>query len=234
MKYKIQLFIILFISALSLCAQVRKVQNLPYADQKMFHFGFNLGLNLQDMPLTNTGLKQPDGEVWYASQPSYSLGFNVGLIADYYLSQYFNLRFNPTIYFGERSFKFYEENSQAEFKKSMKANHLIIPLHLKISGSRTDNYRPYLITGAYFSTPIGSKKNEIFRYNSLDCGLEFGVGISLYTKYFKLSPELRFSFGLRNIINYDRDDLIDNDLLKYSQSVNKGKNRLVSLIFNFE
>ena len=234
MKAKILLIAILILKITSLYSQNRKIQNIPYADQKIIHFGFNIGMNMQDMPLTNTGFKQTDGEVWYASQPSYSVGFNVGLIADYYLSQYFNLRFSPIIFFGDRSFKFYEENSDEIFSKSMKANHLLFPLHLKINGTRTNNYRPYLLIGAYCSTPIGNKKNEIFRYNSLDYGIDFGVGISLYTKYFKLSPELRFSFGLKNIINTDRSDLLDNDLLKYSQTVNNGKNRIVSLIFNFE
>lgn len=38
---------------------------------------------------------------------------------------------------------------------------------------RTDNYRPYLLAGFYVSTPIGSKKNDIFRYNSLDYGFDF-------------------------------------------------------------
>lgn len=136
MKAKLFLLGFIIINVTILSAQNRKVQNIPYADQKLFHFGFNIGMNAQDMPLTNTGFKQANGEVWYASQPNYSLGFNVGLIADYYLSQYFNLRFNPTIYFGERNFAFYEENSQEEFKKSMKANHLLLPIHLKINGSK--------------------------------------------------------------------------------------------------
>lgn len=224
-------FCLVSINAIS---QVRKVQNLPYADQKLYHFGFNIGMNIQDMPLTNTGVKQANGEVWFANIPSYSIGFNVGLIADYYLSEHFNLRFNPTIYFGEKSIVFVEENTEAQFKKSLKANYMLFPLQIKINGSRTDNYRPYLLAGAYSSISIGNKKNDVLKFNSIDYGLEFGVGITLYLQYFRLSPELRFSFGLRNIINKDRSDLSNTDLLKYSDAVNSGKNRFVSLIFNFE
>lgn len=236
-KYKlgnILVGILLFIGITPAFSQLKKVQNLPYSDQKLYHFGFNLGMHIQDMPLINSGVKQANGEIWYANIPAYSPGFNVGLIADYYLSQYFNLRTNPTIYFGEKKVVFKDELTEHRYESSFKANYLIIPIHLKINGSRTSNYRPYLLAGAYTSISIANKKNDALRFNTIDYGVEFGVGINLYLQYFKLCPELRFSFGLKDIINKDRTDLIDPELLKYSQAVSSGKNRMVSLIFNFE
>lgn len=215
-------------------SQYKKAQNLPYADQKNYHFGFSLGMHIQDMPLVNTGFTQDNGEIWYATIPTYSPGFNIGLIADYYLSQYFNLRTNPSIYFGEKKAVFKDEKTEHRFEHAFKSNYLIIPIHLKINGSRTNNYRPYLLAGAYTSISVANKKNEALRFNTFDYGLEFGVGFNIYLQYFKLSPELRFSFGLKDIINKNRKDLSDPELLKYSQAVSSGKNRIVSLIFNFE
>lgn len=224
----------LFISTYS-HAQYIQEANLPYADQKMYHFGFNLGMHTQSMPIINTGFQQTNGEVWFAGIPSYSLGFNIGIIADLYLNEHFNLRTNPTVYFGEKSIVFKEEsNKQEDYKKVFKANYLTLPIHVKFSGTRTKNFRPYLIAGPYASFAIANKKNEAIRFRNYDIGLDFGIGCNLYLPYFKLSPELRFSLGLINIVNTKRSDLANPELVKYSDAISSGKNRMISLIFNFE
>ena len=51
--------------------------------------------------LTNTGVTT-DGETWFAEIPTYSPGFSVGVIGDMYLNPYFNLRFIPTVRFGDQ------------------------------------------------------------------------------------------------------------------------------------
>lgn len=216
-------------------SQYRKAQNLPYADQKIYHFGFNLGLHTQDMPIVNSGKVQPSGDAWFAEIPSYSVGFSIGMIVDRYLSQYFNLRTNPAVHFGEKKFVFVEQSSLERHEKTLKSNYLTIPLHLKFSAPRTNNFRPYLIAGPYFAVNIGgSNKNEELRFTSTDYGLEFGLGCNFYLPYFKISPELKFSLGLADVINRDRKDLADPELFKYSDAVSSGKNRMISLILNFE
>lgn len=215
-------------------AQYRKAQNLPFADQKLYHFGFNLGIHTQDMPIINSGIVQSDGEVWFAEIPSYSVGFSIGLIADRYLSQYFNLRTNPSVHFGEKKFVFIEQSTNLRHEKVLKGNYLSIPLHLKFNAPRSNNFRPYLLAGPYFAFDIGSSKNEELRFKSIDYGLEFGLGCNFYLPFFKISPEIKFSLGLAEVINKNRKDLSDPQLLKYSDAVSSGKNRMISLILNFE
>ncbi len=233
-KRYIILSCLLTLYALNAHAQYRKPQNQPYADQKLYHFGFNIGMHVQDMPLVNTGFKQENGEVWFSEIPSYAIGFSIGLLADRYLSQYFNLRANPTVHFGEKNFVFREQASGEEYEKTLKGSYLTLPIHLKFSAPRTKNFRPYLLAGPYFAMDIGKTKNEVLRFNSTDYGLEFGIGCNFYLQHFKVCPELRFSLGLANIINTDRSDLSDPLLKKYSDAVSEGKNRMISLIINFE
>lgn len=221
-------------SWVSLSAQYRKSENLPYADQKLYHFGFNLGLHTQDMPIVNSGFKQEDGEVWFADIPSYSFGFSIGLIADRYLNEYFNLRINPTVHFGEKRFVFREQATGEEYEKAFKGNYMTVPLHVKFSAPRTKNYRPYLIAGPYVAFDIGATKNEALRFNGTDYGLEFGIGCNFYLQYFKVCPEIKFSLGLADMINTNRSDLTEPTLLKYSNAVSGGKNRMISLVINFE
>lgn len=227
-------FIILLIISSGVFAQYRKAQNLPFADQKLYHLGFNLGIHAQNMPITHTGFVQDNGDSWFAEIPSYSVGFSIGVIGDRYLSQYFNIRINPSVHFGEKRFVFREQSSGETYEQAFKSNYFTIPLHLKFSGTRVKNFRPYLMAGPYFSVNIGNEKNKALRFNSTDYGLEFALGCNFYLPYFKLCPEIKFTLGLADIINTDRSDLSDPELLKYSNAISSGKHRMISLVFNFE
>lgn len=215
-------------------AQTRKPQNLPFADQKMYHLGFMVGFQAQDLIISHSGYVGDNGEAWFTEIPSYSVGFSVGMIADRYLNQYFNIRTTPSLHFGERRFVFKEQTSGKEYESALRSNYLTLPLYLKFSADRTGNFRPYLLAGVYTALNIGQKKNDILRFKSMDYGLEFGVGCNLYLPLFKLCPELKFSFGLADVVNKDRSDLSDKDLIKYTQAISSGKTRMISLVFNFE
>ncbi len=215
-------------------AQTRKPQNLPFADQKMYHLGFMVGFQAQDLIISHSGYVGDNSEAWFTEIPSYSVGFSVGMIADRYLNQYFNLRTTPSLHFGERRFVFKEQTSGKEYESALRSNYLTLPLYLKFSADRTGNFRPYLLAGVYTALNIGQKKNDILRFKSMDYGLEFGVGCNLYLPLFKLCPELKFSFGLTDVVNKDRSDLSDKDLIKYTQAISSGKTRMISLVFNFE
>lgn len=215
-------------------AQYKKPINQPFADQKLYHLGFAVGINAQDLILSHTGFVGENNEAWFAEIPSYSVGFSVGIIGDRYLNEYLNLRLAPTLHFGERRFTFKEQNSKEEYSVNMRSNYMTIPLLLKISAPRDRNYRPYLLAGGYAAVDISRKKGQALFFSSVDYGLELGIGCNFYFPLFKLCPELKFSLGLKDLVEHDRSDLSDRDLLKYTQAISSGKSRMISLIFNFE
>lgn len=231
-----KLYILLFLLFLSsgLYSQVRKAANLPFADQKLYHLGFMVGFQTQDMIISHSGNTGPNGEVWFTEIPSYSVGFSVGIIGDRYLNEYMNLRLSPSLHFGERRFIFKEQTSAEEVESSLRSNYLTVPIHLKFSAPRMKNTRPYLLAGGYAAFNIGQKKDDILRFKAMDYGLEFGVGCNIYLPLFKLCPELKFSFGLVDVVNKNRSDLTDKDMLKYTEAISSGKTRMISLVFNFE
>ncbi len=235
---------IFFLPVAAATAQKEKVKNQPYADLKWFHLGFHVGLHAQDLILTNTGVAT-DGETWYAEIPSYSPGFSVGVIGDMYLNPYFNLRFTPTIHFGDKKFVFRrpemegvegtDENPVVSmYSTSVRSNYLTFPLDVKYSAFRVNNYRPYLIGGIYGAFDLGRKKGNPILLKGTDFGVEFGIGCDIYLPFFKLCPELKFSFGLVDLLEKDRGDLTDPDLIKYPNSLSKATSRMVTLTFNFE
>ncbi|MDR0823980.1 MAG: PorT family protein [Prevotella sp.] len=215
-------------------AQARKALNQPFADQKMYHLGFMVGLHTQDLIFSHTGYAGNNGETWFAEIPSYSIGFSVGIIGDRYLNQYMNLRLAPSLHFGERGFVFKEQTSGEEYESALRSNYLSIPIYVKFSADRMGDFRPYFLAGGYAAYSIGPKKDDILRFKTMDYGLEFGVGCNIYLPLFKLCPELKFSFGLADVVNKDRSDLTDKDMLKYTQAISSGKTRMISLVFNFE
>lgn len=233
MKHTHLLLIALLSFSASAFGQREVVKNQPYVDLKWAHLGFFVGIHSQDMLLTNNGVSS-GGETWYAEIPSYSPGFSVGVIGDLHLNHYFNLRLSPSIHFGDKTFLFKEEKTQEEYSTNVRSNYLTIPLDIKYSALRLNNYRPYLIGGVYGAMDLGRKKGNTMLLKGFDYGVEFGIGCDIYLPYFKLCPELKFCFGLADLLEKDRSDLTDKQLQKYQGSLSKATSRMVVLTFNFE
>lgn len=226
--------ILLLAVAAGTTAQKRKVENLPFIDQRRLHFGFSVGTHLQDMSFTHSGFVTESGESWYMEIPSFSPGFNVGLVGDLYLWNYFNLRFTPTLYFGNKTIELRESNSDKRIHQDIKSNYLSLPVSIRYSAKRMNNYRPYLIAGVSPTLDISKKKNEMLQLKSFDTYLEIGLGCDIYLPFFKLIPELKFCIGLADILAHKRNDLRDPLDIKYTQSVKHAYSRLVVLSFYFE
>lgn len=220
-------------TAFAAVAQTERVKNQPYADMKLYHLGFHIGLHTQDLMLTNTGITS-NGQTLFAEIPSYNPGFCVGVIGDMYLNPHFNLRFTPTLYFGDKSFVFRTRETGEEFKTNVRSNYMAFPLELKYSALRLNNYRPYLTGGVYGALDLGRKKGNPVLLKGRDFGLTLGIGCDLYLPYFKLSPELKFYFGLSNLLETDRSDLPDQNMKIYTDALSKATGRMIILTFNFE
>jgi hypothetical protein len=221
----------------SLFAQRQKIKNQPYGDYKLYHFGIAVGMNFQDLLLTNAAAPDPlgSGETWFATLPDYSPGFSVGLIADLYLNPMMNLRLTPMLHFGDKNFEFVEQDGKVEpFRTTIRSNYLTIPLDIKFHAARVNNYRPYLLAGVYGAIDLGRKTDEPVYFRPFDYGLTIGLGCDFYLPIIKVIPELRFSFGLVDIVDHERKDLTTQAYRKYSDAIAKGVTRMISLTFNFE
>ena len=228
-------YLLLFILfSFSTFAQKRKVQNRPYVDHALYHLGFHVGLHTQDLLLTNNGIAAPNGEIWFAEIPNYTPGFSVGVIGDLFLNPYMNLRISPTIHFGDKTVYFREPTLEAEKRVNIRSNYLSIPLDVKISSMRLNNYRPYITGGAYGAIDLGQRTGYPLRLKPVDYGIEFGLGCVIYMPFFRLAPELKFKFGLPDILEKNRDDLLNEDDRIYTNALSKATTRMIVLTFNFE
>ena len=209
--------------------------NRPYADLKKLHFGFSVGLHFQDLSLSNNGFVTADGETWYAEVPGHSPGFCVNVLADLRLSQYFNLRLSPGMYFGNKRVTYLETTNGVEETQNIRSNYVVVPLDLKYSALRYRNLRPYLVGGVMGVFDVAKKRSEQIRLTSADLMLTIGFGCDFYLPFFKLCPEIKFCFGLRDLLDHVRDDLSDDPaMMKYTQSLDRAASRMVVVTFYFE
>lgn len=227
--------LVLLLLVLSLTAQERKVQNRPYIDMRKFHYGFLLGLHMQDLELENNGYIDPEtGEQWYSEIDNFSPGFTVGVLGELRLNTHFSLRLSPTIHFGQKHAVYHEQLSGDETTQVFKSTYISVPLDVKFAAPRYNNFRPYLVAGLNPMVNLTSRKHDALRLKPFDFYLELGMGCDIYLPFFKLNPELKFCFGLLDIIHKDRSDLIDGTLVKHTRGVNQGHSNMIVLTFNFE
>ena len=209
--------------------------NRPYADLKPIHFGFSVGFHMQDLNISNNGFITPEGESWFTEVPAYSPGFCVNVLADMRISNHINLRCSPGMYFGNKKVHFRNSITGDENTQNIKSNYVVVPIDIKYSATRYKNIRPYVVGGIMGIRAVSKKRPEQLKLRDTDAMLTIGLGCDFYLPYFKLCPELKFCFGLRNLLNTERPDLQDNpDMMKYTQSVSQIKSNMIVLTFYFE
>lgn len=228
------LYILLLLLPLCAVAQERKVQNKPYIDYRRLHYGFFVGMHLQDMEFANNGFVTENGEVWYADIANYNPGFSVGVLADLRLNTYLSLRAIPTMHFGQNSVIFREQNSGDISKQSFKTTYIALPIHVKYAAERFNNYRPYITAGVSPMFNLTVKKQQQLLLKTFDFMIEIGFGCDFYLPFFKLIPELKFAFSPLNVLNKKRDDLLDANYLKFTHSVDKVVSKMIILSLYFE
>ena len=248
MKKNCIITILLLFLALTSQAQTRKIQHKPYIDLRPMHFGILVGLNLQDIELENVGpqtITLEDGttheETIVCDDDRWNAGFSVGVLADLRLSQHLNLRFSPTMHFGAKHLLFRsltetnQEGRPIEASQDMKNTYISLPIDLKFSAERWNNSRPYITAGINPTLNLTSKNQEYIQLKQTDLFLEVGLGCDLYLPFFKLIPELKFCYSLRDAIDHDHaNELQDVNLRKYTNAVSRGCSKMIVLTFYFE
>lgn len=212
-----------------------KLENRPYADNRKWHLGFSVGMNTLDMRFTHNGFITDDGEEWRAEQVNYQPGFSVSGLLDIRLNKYFSVRFSPGMMFGSRDIRFLEMNSGYEERQVVKSSYVTLPFDLKFASQRVRNARPYIVGGVMPAFDVTKKGNDILKLTTTDCYLSIGFGCDFYLPYFKFIPELKFCFGLMDIITHERPELADDPTrYKFTQSLSKATSKMICLTFYFE
>ncbi len=226
----------------------QQAQNRPYVDDKIIHFGFQLGLNFASFGVTDSELPIADPltgetEIYHARVSSILPGFHVGFITDVRLARYLNLRFCPGMQFTSRTLSYKSESGKPVVGTPGKtgpnidvlAMPVYLPLYLKFSAEREGNFRPYVIAGGGASFNVSRDRDKPVLLNVTDYFCEVGFGVDLYFRWFKFCPEITYRIGFANQLSPSagRMELSPQDAF-YTDAISRLTNHCVCLTFNFE
>lgn len=238
---KVTFFIIIyFFFAVTVNGQEKKPRNLTAFDYKKLHWGFTVGVNSMDYSLVRNPAAA--GFLYTDVQGFQPAGFQVNIVSDLRLSDFWTLRFLPGINLGSRHFYYFDPDSfQQIYDMTIGSSFLDFPLVFKYRSERVNNYRPYVIGGLSYRYDMSARDDYPGPGDNRDGDdrilvkkgniyLEVGFGIDNYLQYFKFAPELKLAIGLRNMMN---DTPFPNEEY-YANSISSLRSFLIMLNFHFE
>jgi hypothetical protein len=174
--------------------------NIDNIDKKPLTWGYFLGFNQYDFKFEyNEDLKD--------ILVDNSFGFHLGLIGDMRINDYFNLRLEPGVFFSTRNMRYDEsyfegqDFNDSDLLREVKSTYVHIPLLIKASTKRINNFKPFIVGGLSTSINLSSNENNPdvdTRLRTNNYHYEVGLGIDLYLYYFKFSPSIRGVFTINN------------------------------------
>ena len=82
---------------------------------------------------------------------------------------------------------------------------------------------------------LTSKKHARLSTKPFDTMLEVGIGCDFYLPFFKLIPELKFCYSLKDALDHGHaDELKDENMRAYTNAVTSGHSNMIVLTFYFE
>ena len=232
-----QIIISIFISlaCLTVSAQRDIPDNLPKFDYKRLHFGFQLGLSSNGFALDHD-LTQSDSLIRLetGTQP----GLIIHVVSELHFGPYFGLRFTPGIAFAARdlSYQYYSTGVSSPIVKTVESTFIETPIFLKYRSKRFNNFAQYVMVGFNYGFDLASQQftdnnvdesgERLVKLKQSNYSAEVGVGFDFFLEYFKFSPELKFSYGLNNIIVKEPT--------KFALPINDLRSRIFVLALNFE
>lgn len=211
-----KLFFVVFTLILFQCSYAQlfskeRIKNIENFDKDRLSWGYFLGFNSYDF---NFDYKENLKDI----QVEKTAGFNVGLIGNLRINDYLDLRLEPGLFITKR-FLYYNPSyfnginyNEADLKREVRSTYIHVPLLLKVSTKRVNNFKPFIVGG--FSTAINLSSNEEnpndnsnneFRVKKNNLFYEIGFGIDFYLYWFKFTPSIRGVFSLNDELIRDED-----------------------------
>ncbi len=226
------LFLALLLSTVH--AQFSSGGNYNFLDfnRKPYYFGITLGLNSSSF----TPFRSKDFIFNDSIRIVESLrgpGFNLGIITNLKLGNYFDFRFLPTLSFAERRLEYTRESRiGTNTQRNVSSVFVEMPFHFRYKSAPWHDKRLFLIAGVKYAFDVASESRarqaeQLVKISPHDFSIEYGAGIQIFFPYFIFSPEFKISHGIGNT-------LIFNPNLEESTVLEKVLSRTFTFSLHFE
>lgn len=230
---RIAAFLLLIPGSSSLFAQYNQ-GNRNYQDfqNKNYYFGITLGYNQSDYRIYHSRefiRSDSFNRVESVTGP----GFNLGIVSNLKVGEYFDLRFLPTLSFIERNIAYTQSgNSGRTLRRPVESVLVEIPFHVRYKSAPYHDCRLFVIAGVKYSFDVASdsrtrQASDLVKISPTDFQYEYGFGVQFFFPYFIFSPEFKISQGINN-------SLLFNDRVLQSRVLEKVHSRTFTLSLHFE
>ena len=253
--FLVTLLLILFNNGRSF-GQRMVILNMPNYDEDKFHFGFVLGANqcfftvkpiadlrshVFDSTYIPDILPLPDSARVLSVSSSPALGFVISIVSNMRIGDYCDLRFIPSLSFGDRALLYsvetyyHSDTTIFNLTKKVPSTYINFPLEFRYKSDRYNNFRTYAMAGVQYTMDLASqaKKREqknadqkIVKINANDFYAEAGVGFEFYNEWFKFGMELKMMYGMSDVLKREHNI--------YTDDIASLKSKIFQVSFTFE
>ena len=203
-RHKIILALLLF----SFCFKANGQQKLPLYDLRPAHFGFGIVLGGGKLKTTLSDEFHLQDSILHIKNNGFPQIGIAGLIS-LKLTDHLDFRFAPGLTIAQRNMDFvFSDRTDNVVIETVSFD---LPFLFKYKSVRNKNHRFYVVGGLRYSLDYQSDEEtergplkKMVPLKKKQISYEFGVGMDIYTDYFKFSPEIKMSNGLNNVLSKDQ------------------------------
>lgn len=207
-----------------------EVNNPRYDERRLITYGFSIGIHTASLQMKYSDyFTNPAMDSVHSIQPLKKPGFSLGFIVNLRLAPFFDTRVTPKVTFSEYAlqYNYVGKQSQIETVESVAVD---FPLLLKYKSERRNNARMYFVGGLTGSIEAAGRTSleedqDVLQFSGFNMMADFGFGFDLYYPLFKFSPEIRFAFGMLDVVGSNND---------FTAGIKELKTKTVSIYFHFQ
>lgn len=209
--YKIVIAGLLIGYSMPSAAQNNPTENLIDYDEQWIHYGFAMAWHSSRYKtLYADEFATPALDSLHSVISERLPGFKVAMLTNMRLLEYLDLRTMVTVGFYENRllYRFTDGNLIEELKDQTMVE---VPILLKYKSVRRRNVAMYMLGGFTTALEAAGRGDDLdiqtnLKLKNWNYAVEAGVGFDIYFELFKFSPEIRYSWGVRNMLPDEPND----------------------------
>ncbi len=231
-RHKVIALVSMLVLSLPMQAQNNPTDHLPDYDDHKIHYGFLIGLHSSKYRIQyHDQYATAEYDTLHSVIPGNMGGFKLGFVVNFHLLQYLDFRILPTVAFYENDLT-YRYTNLTEERHVKDATIVELPLLLKYKSQRRGNYAMYLIGGikpSFEAVGRGQREDTSAKLDlkQNQISIDIGAGFDMYFPLFKFSPEIRYSYGLKNMLD-------EKSVSEYNAPLKKLTTHNITMTFSFE
>lgn len=232
LQYKIAFILFVCLFVFNQSNAQRGNYNFLDFQSKPYYFGITLAYNNSNFRIFHSRDFILNDSISVA-QSVRGPGFNLGIVSNLKIGDYFDFRFLPTLSFAERNVNYAApDNFRPPYQRKVESVFVELPFHIRYKSAPYNDMRVFVIAGVKYSFDVASdsrtrQADELIKISPTDFAFEYGAGVQFFFPYFIFSPEFKFSYGLNNV-------LIFNQELRQSTVIEKILSRAFTISLHFE